>query len=901
MAENGDPGEADTERSGEWSRDPSPELRAGDVVGRRWRLDEHIDRGGMGDVWRATDLRLDETVAVKLMDPRLVRTEHARERFLREARAAAQLRGSNVVSVLDFDVDARTNVPYMAMELLRGEDLGQRLARGPLGLLQTMSVVSDVCTAMSRAHRRGIVHRDLKPSNVFLVREDEETITKVLDFGIAKLSVESARASGRKATTTGSTLGTLSYMSPEQITDPRQVDARADLWAIGVLVFECLTGDNPFAGENAPETVHRICFADPPVPSRYAGVPPGLDAWFATATHRDPELRFQSARELLESLRAVSTGEAAPLASRSSELPLVDGEPLRQTWASDANQIDIRVLKDLTFRNSVVEEFIEDGAKHFVAGAKGLGKTLLLTYKRSLLSERYQGEDTPRGSAAVQLIPEGRPYLDLMSDLRTPSKGHVDFMAALGNCKRAWGFALRVSAVSHQPTLVGPDDDDELASWPKRLRVMLTGQRAEPTLVVKELLSLSVGQLNRLVDEAENFLERKIRSLHSGLIIFIDKVDQALRRLSRQAWVHMQAGLIEAAWDLMNTNRHVKVFATIREEAFSSYESDIKSNLFGATTTLRYSKRDLREMLEKLTHFYEGLPLRDFVGPEALGGSSAGDEEAFDFLYRHTLGRPRDLVIVASEISRRRSSLDDRVFKRVVRETSAGIVVSNIFDEMRAFLDVLRDKAQRMKFLALLPLQVLTPPQTVEVWCRFHGVEPEYYQSYGRSSPDVYHPFRELYDCGVLGVITRDGGRAVQRFKQPHDALDGLHHELPRSPYYLLHPALQALIARLGSGSSRAVPHVVIGHDQPWPPHYDTLVEVQRALAATAGDEHPELEAQVVDLLGELDRRVAHGQAPTEARRALGASPQLQRIITQLEPRGWDELHLALLERFGGE
>src|SRR6185369_16615417 len=110
----------------------------------------------------------------------------------------------------------------------------------------------------------------------------------------------------------------------------------------------------------------------------------------------------------------------------------------------------------------------------------------------------------------------------------------------------------------------------------------------------------------------EGPLERRLRSLHSGVFIFVDKLDQALRGLPRAAWVHMQAGMIEAAWDLMSANRHVKIFATIREEAFSGYESDIKTNLYGAISTIRYAKHDLFELLENLTHYYEGVSLRDF-------------------------------------------------------------------------------------------------------------------------------------------------------------------------------------------------------------------------------------------------------------------------------------------------
>ncbi|MEL6187297.1 MAG: protein kinase, partial [Myxococcota bacterium] len=141
-------------------------------MGRRWRLERFLDGGGMGSVWQATDLRLEEPAAVKLLNPHLVRTPEAKERFLREARAAARLRGPHVVSVLDFDLDAESGVPYMAMELLLGEDLAARLTRGALGFLQTRSMLSDVSRAVARAHRLGVVHRDLKPGNIFLAKRE---------------------------------------------------------------------------------------------------------------------------------------------------------------------------------------------------------------------------------------------------------------------------------------------------------------------------------------------------------------------------------------------------------------------------------------------------------------------------------------------------------------------------------------------------------------------------------------------------------------------------------------------------------------------------------------------------------------------------------------------------------
>jgi serine/threonine protein kinase len=784
----------------------------------------------MGRVWRATDLRLLEPVAIKLLDPAGLEADGARERFFREAQAAARLRGPNVVQVLDFDVDPATQIPYLAMELLHGEDLAERLARGPLPFPATVAILADVCSAITKAHRLEIVHRDLKPANIFIVDGDDGPVCKVLDFGIVKLTTPSLDKPG--LTLSGATLGTVSYMSPEQIADAQRVDHRADLWSLGVLAYECLTGRRPFRGDSLLGLVHEVCYGTPTPPSRLAEVPPGFDRWFSRATHRDRDRRFASARELLDALKALDRPTATTTATQS--------EPHRepaQSWVSDANQIDIGALKDLTFKSPVVREFLDGASRHFVSGSKGLGKTLLLTYKRALLSEQYQVANPAQSSTtrdrrqSVQFIPEGRPYLDLMGDLPSVDHSQIERMSRLDECKRLWNFSFRLAILSYHPSLLG--DPEDLSPLPRRLRALLEGRPVEPTLVLKELLALSVRQLSQTLDAMEGPLERRLRALHSGVFIFIDKLDQALRRLPRAAWVHMQAGMIEAAWDLMNANRHVKVFATIREEAFSGYESDIKTNLYGATSSLRYAKHELRELLEKLTYYYEGLPLYDFVLFDQVHASpGARGESPFDLLHRHTLGRPRDLVILASEVSRHRRGLDARALIRVVQDTSAGLLVSNIFDEMRVFLEVLSDRDRRARFLALLPHDVLTHDDVAAVWCAFHGVDRDYFDLHGRDADDVYHPFRELYECGLLGVLEPGG---AQRFRQPHDPVAGSRHELPRSTYYLLHPALRALLERLaGAGRFRPLRHILVGHGEPWPAHWNLLVDVQRELLRRA-------------------------------------------------------------------
>jgi serine/threonine-protein kinase len=263
----------------------------------------------MGAVWVAEHLTLRSKVAVKLIDPALARSAEALQRFEREARAAAKLRSPHVVQVIDFGVDSGT--PYIAMELLEGESLRARLdARGRLLSRETQVVMEQLARAVSRAHSEGFVHRDLKPDNVFLVEEDEGFFVKVLDFGIAKALRPLPTLAGASRTVSGALLGTPHYMSPEQA-EGRSVDARSDVFSMGVIAFECLTGRLPFTGDSLPAILRAICYDPIVVPSKIAAVPTGFDAWFACASARDPEQRYQSARALVDALDPVLAAGAA--------------------------------------------------------------------------------------------------------------------------------------------------------------------------------------------------------------------------------------------------------------------------------------------------------------------------------------------------------------------------------------------------------------------------------------------------------------------------------------------------------------------------------------------------------------------------------------------------------------
>ena len=280
----------------------------GAVISDRYRLKRLLGKGGMGSVWLAEHLALKSDVAVKLIDSELGKFEQTRARFLREARLAARIKSAHVVQVYDHGVTP-DGQPYIAMEYLLGESLRDRLtARGRMSIAETARMLSHVCRALSRAHEAGLVHRDLKPENIFVAKDGDEEIFKVLDFGVAK-ATDALSDSSIDPTRTGALLGTPFYMSPEQAQGLKTVDYRTDIWAMGVLVFECLTGQRQFAAEALGPLIGKILAAPIRLPSQAAPdarLPVEIDAWVLRALARDPKARFTSAKEMAEAFMIAS-------------------------------------------------------------------------------------------------------------------------------------------------------------------------------------------------------------------------------------------------------------------------------------------------------------------------------------------------------------------------------------------------------------------------------------------------------------------------------------------------------------------------------------------------------------------------------------------------------------------
>src|ERR1700681_4052133 len=273
-----------------------------------------LGAGGMGEVYRARDTKLNREVAIKVVPETLASDPTALARFQNEAQAVAALSHPNILSI--FDVGAFGGAPFSVMELLEGKTLRERLNEGAVSSRKALEYATQIAAGLAAAHARGITHRDLKPENVFVTRDGR---VKILDFGLAKSNAPASGAASSEATlnvtSRGTVLGTVGYMSPEQVRG-QTVDSRSDLFAFGAILYEMLAGRRAFSGPSPVETMNAILKEEPPELTRTnATLSPALDRLVRRCLEKSPDERFQSARDLGFALEALSGSSASSTAT----------------------------------------------------------------------------------------------------------------------------------------------------------------------------------------------------------------------------------------------------------------------------------------------------------------------------------------------------------------------------------------------------------------------------------------------------------------------------------------------------------------------------------------------------------------------------------------------------------
>jgi serine/threonine-protein kinase len=301
--------------------EPAP-LANGAIVAGKYLVEETLAEGGIGVVVVARHLALQQRVAIKYLKPKTLANPAIVERFVREARLAAQLRSEHVVRVFDVGTLPEAG-PYMVMEYLVGEDLGRTVQAGPAPIQRTVDCILQACDALAEAHALRIVHRDIKPENMFLAqRASGAPVLKIIDFGISKVAPKRGEVEAVGTETASSErFGTPLYMSPEQLRATSSVDTRTDIWSLGIVFYELLTGSLPFGGADLPQICTSILTsAPPPMTALCPGLPPELEAAVGKCLEKDPARRFANVAELAQAIAPFGPASAGERVERIVEL-----------------------------------------------------------------------------------------------------------------------------------------------------------------------------------------------------------------------------------------------------------------------------------------------------------------------------------------------------------------------------------------------------------------------------------------------------------------------------------------------------------------------------------------------------------------------------------------------------
>lgn len=507
----------------------------------------------------------------------------------------------------------------------------------------------------------------------------------------------------------------------------------------------------------------------------------------------------------------------------------------KSKWESDAGNIsNFENFNALVYENGIVTSFLKDSNKSFIIAAKGMGKTLMLSYKRYILEGR-------NGSSII-FIPNQQPYIGFIESVKyTLSNEHINKLKDWEYCKRLWVLVIELCALSYTNS---NDNVDFSKVSPQVLKYkrMLSDLISEPNTIeyiFNEIISQNETALARMIDDVSNYIGKCFKHINQGIVIFLDRFDNALETSHDDIWIPIQAGLLEAAWDVMRNNHHIKIYLSIRQEAYAAHTSRNSNAISSSVVKIQYSKSELRDLVNHLVYYYEGFDsIEQFLGFETFPNTiTFQDEDVFDFMFRYSIGRPRDFVQFCGELSEWRNSYTDlntkgMELKDKIRAVSSQTIIGSLFEELRMLLNCFTSIETFKEFLILLRHNVLTYDELKTICKSFNKNNCK-----GDCSkcPPTMHPFCDLFNMGLLGFVEEDGyDRKKQKFKTPYENLT--HGLRGNVEFFLIHPALREYINVLNRSSSIDANYtlykgILVGSGLPWTNKDTDLFNVNRIIS----------------------------------------------------------------------
>jgi len=505
------------------------------------------------------------------------------------------------------------------------------------------------------------------------------------------------------------------------------------------------------------------------------------------------------------------------------------------TWETEGDQINPEIANVILYRSPQITSFLDPHNKHFIVAGKGLGKTLILKTKRFLLEKK---EADHSGSSPIAFVPSDNPYLDSPINFGTLDISKRNILSDHEMAMKIWEFSIQLSAITVFIYRTKRHYNEELVKLlPTFIIVHIKNHRElSPCSVLGLLLQNTVSDINRIIDVHSADVCINYHDVHMPIYMFIDQIDQAFLGYEGKMWYSMQTGLMEAAWSCMRSNHHIRIYASLRIEAYKNHVSPNRQALIGAVTKLVYSKSDLEMILETLSDFYEKKGFHDFIGfVDFINPVTGKNEKALDYIYRHTTGTPRNLVCIVSKLNetkKKQTVLDITSFRETVNISSNEEIGTAIITENTIFLKALRMPAERERFFSLLHRNILYRDELKVICKEFNEIGDFPEDCEDCSSCENSHPFCELNNIGLLGNVQEKEDVRFQTFVNPHELKGNLQNSMSRnSQIYMLHPSLTGHIRdvrdhRLGLPFAM-VKGITVFNTYSWDDTDDAMLELQ--------------------------------------------------------------------------